>query len=66
MISSLILSSLMFLIIAFFVVIMNGCSAASVIYGAFLLFLFVRMSFAEHKKVEAELFTEESFRQFLL
>ena len=51
MISCLILSALMFLIVTFFVVIMNDCSVTSVIYAAFLMFLYVRMTFAEHKKM---------------
>ena len=51
MISSLILSAMMAFIIFFFVVLMNNFSIASVVYALFLLFLFVRMTFSEHKKM---------------
>ena len=49
MISSLILSFLMTFLIFFFVVLMNNFSIASLIYAAFLIFIFVRMTFAEKK-----------------
>ena len=49
MISSLIVSFLMSFLIFFFVVLMNNFSPASLIYAAFLIFLFVRMTFAEKK-----------------
>lgn len=49
MISSLILSFLMSFLILFFVVLMNNFSTASLIYAAFLIFIFVRMTFAEKK-----------------
>ncbi len=49
MISSLILSFLMSFLILFFVVLMNNFSIASLIYAAFLIFIFVRMTFAEKK-----------------
>ena len=49
MISNLILSFLMSFLILFFVVLMNNFSIASLIYAAFLIFIFVRMTFAEKK-----------------
>ena len=49
MISSLIISFLMSFLIFFFVVLMNNFSPESLIYAAFLIFLFVRMTFAEKK-----------------
>lgn len=49
MISSLILCFLMSFLILFFVVLMNNFSIASLIYAAFLIFIFVRMTFAEKK-----------------
>ena len=49
MISSLILSFLMSFLILFFVVLMNNFSISSLIYAAFLIFIFVRMTFAEKK-----------------
>lgn len=51
MISSLILSCMMAFIIFFFVVLMHNFSIASIVYALFLLFLFVRMTFSEHKKM---------------
>jgi len=51
MISSLILSAMMAFIIFFFVVLMNNFSLASLLYAFFLFFLFVRMTFSEHKKM---------------
>ena len=50
MISSIILSAMMAFIIFFFVILMNNFVPAAVLYGLFLLFLFVRMTFAENKK----------------
>ena len=49
MISSLILCTLMFFLITFFVVLMNNFSIASILYAAFLMFIFARMTFAERK-----------------
>lgn len=49
MISSLILCFMMGIIILFFVPLMNNFSASSVIYGVFLMYLFVRMTFSERK-----------------
>ena len=46
MISSIILSAMMAFIIFFFVILMNNFAPAAVLYGLFLLFLFVRMTFA--------------------
>ncbi len=51
MISSLILSCMMAFIIFFFVVLMHNFSVASIVYALFLLFLFVRMTFSERKKM---------------
>ncbi len=51
MISSLILSCMMVFIIFFFVVLMHNFSVASIVYALFLMFLFVRMTFSEHKKM---------------
>ena len=51
MISSLILSCMMAFIIFFFVVLMHNFSIASIVYALFLIFLFVRMTFSEHKKI---------------
>ena len=51
MISSLILSCMMAFIIFFFVVLMHNFSIASIVYAFFLMFLFVRMTFSEHKKM---------------
>ena len=51
MISSLILSCMMAFIIFFFVVLMHNFSIASIVYALFLMFLFVRMTFSEHKKM---------------
>ncbi len=51
MISSLILSCMMAFIIFFFVVLMHNFSIASIVYTLFLMFLFVRMTFSEHKKM---------------
>ena len=51
MISSLILSAMMAFIIFFFVVLMHNFSIASIVYALFLMFLFVRMTFSEHKKM---------------
>ncbi len=51
MISSLILSCMMAFIIFFFVVLMHNFSVASIVYALFLMFLFVRMTFSEHKKM---------------
>ncbi len=50
MISSLIVSTMMAFIIFFFVVLMHNFAPAAILYAAFLIFLFVRMTFAEHKK----------------
>ena len=49
MISSLILCTMMFFEITFFVVLMNNFSVASIIYAVFLMFIFARMTFAERK-----------------
>ena len=49
MISNLIVSFLMSFLIFFFVVLMDNFSIASLIYAAFLIFIFVRMTFAEKK-----------------
>ena len=51
MISSLILSCMMAFIIFFFVVLMHNFSIASIVYALFLMFLFVRMTFSEQKKM---------------
>ncbi len=51
MISSLILSAMMAFIVFFFVVLMNDFSVAAIVYAFFLMFLFVRMTFSEHKKM---------------
>ena len=51
MISSLILSAMIAFIIFFFVVLMHNFSLASIVYALFLMFLFVRMTFSEHKKI---------------
>lgn len=51
MISSLILSCMMAFIIFFFVVLMHNFSVSSIVYALFLMFLFVRMTFSEHKKM---------------
>ena len=51
MISSLILSVMMAFIVFFFVVLMNNFVPAALLYGLFLIFLFTRMTFAEHKKI---------------
>lgn len=51
MISSLILSCMMAFIIFFFVVLMHNFSLASIVYALFLMFLFVRMTFSERKKM---------------
>ena len=51
MISSLILSCMMAFIIFFFVVLMHNFSVVSIVYALFLLFLFVRMTFSERKKM---------------
>lgn len=50
MVVSIILSAFMAGIIFFFVVLFDNISIASVVYGAFLLYLFVRMTFAENKE----------------
>lgn len=51
MISSLILSAMMAFIVFFFVVLMHNFSVASIVYALFLMFLFVRMTFSERKKM---------------
>lgn len=50
MISSLILSAMMAFVVFFFVVLMNNFSIAALLYALFLMILFVKMTFAEHKK----------------
>lgn len=50
MISSLILSAMMAFIVFFFVVLMHNFAPAAILYAVFLMFLFVRMTFAENKK----------------
>ena len=50
MISSIILCSLMFFVIFFFVVLMHNFSLAAIIYAVFLFFLYVKMTFSERKK----------------
>ena len=51
MISSLILSAMMAFIIFFFVLLLNNFAPAAILYALFLLFLYVRMTFAENKKI---------------
>ena len=51
MISSLILSAMMAFVIFFFVLLMNNFAPAAILYALFLMFLFVRMTFAENKKM---------------
>ena len=51
MISSLILSAMMAFIVFFFVVLMHNFAPAAILYALFLMFLFVRMTFAENKKM---------------
>ena len=51
MISSLILSAMMAFIVFFFVVLMHNFAPAAILYALFLMFLFVRMTFAENKKI---------------
>lgn len=51
MISSLILSAMMAFIIFFFVLLLNNFAPAAILYALFLLFLYVRMTFAENKKM---------------
>ena len=51
MISSLILSAMMAFIVFFFVVLMHNFAPAAILYAVFLMFLFVRMTFAENKKM---------------
>lgn len=51
MISSLILSAMMAIIVFFFVVLMHNFAPAAILYALFLMFLFVRMTFAENKKM---------------
>ena len=51
MISSLILSVMMAFIVFFFVVLMHNFAPAAILYALFLMFLFVRMTFAENKKM---------------
>lgn len=50
MISSLILSVMMAFIVFFFVILMNNFVPAAFLYAVFLMFLFVRMTFAENNK----------------
>ena len=50
MIASLILCAMMSFVILFFVVLTNNFSPVSLAYAAFLLFIFVRMTFAERKR----------------
>ena len=50
MISSIILSFLMFFTILIFVVFTNGFAPAAIVWGAFLFFLYVRMTFSERKR----------------
>ncbi len=51
MISSLILSAMMAFVIFFFVILMNNFAPAAILYALFLIFLFVKMTFAENKKM---------------
>ena len=51
MVSSLILSAMMAFIVFFFVVLMHNFAPAAILYALFLMFLFVRMTFAENKKM---------------
>ena len=51
MISSLILSAMMAFIVFFFVVLMHNFAPAAILYALFLMFLCVRMTFAENKKM---------------
>ena len=51
MISSIILSAMMAFIILFFVLLLNNFAPAAILYALFLLFLYVRMTFAENKKM---------------
>ena len=51
MISSLILSAMMAFVIFFFVLLMNNFAPAAILYALFLMFLFVRMTFGENKKM---------------
>ena len=53
MISSLILSAMMAFVIFFFVLLMNNFAPAAILYSLFLMFLFVRMTFAENKKMRS-------------
>ena len=51
MISSIILSAMMAFIILFFVLLLNNFAPAAILYALFLLFLYVRMTFTENKKM---------------
>lgn len=51
MISSLILSAMMAFVIFFFVILMNNFAPAAILYALFLIFLFIKMTFAENKKM---------------
>lgn len=51
MISSIILSAMMAVIIFFFVLLLNNFAPAAILYALFLFFLYVRMTFAENKKM---------------
>ena len=51
MIYSLILSAMMAFVIFFFVLLMNNFAPAAILYALFLIFLFVKMTFAENKKM---------------
>ncbi len=51
MVSSLILSAMMAFIIFFFVVLMHNFAPAAIVYAFFLIFLFVKMTFAEKNKM---------------
>lgn len=62
MISSLILCTLMTFLILFFVVVNNNFTPASFIYAAFLIFLFVRMIFAERKKTGSSVIYRRIFQ----
>ena len=50
MVTNIILCLLMTFVIFFFVILMNSFSAASLIYGAFLIYLFARMTFVKSNK----------------
>ena len=48
--ASIIVCILMFFEVTLFVILRNNLAPAAIVYGAFLVFIFVKMTFAEKKK----------------